>query len=290
MTWTKEEDAAVRAANSTAEAMQIALDGRTPNAIAQRWYKLRRESAVVAADPPAAPEILESPVIDVTFAATRPEDMAQAQRAMCEWAARKLDAVKAELADAGEALAEAAEAGWRTERFERAANKIGQRVTFYEKIKAALDAGYYIVPPFPIDIFTIRTDRRKPNARRTTNSWSRHAQQPRLLPVGAGRYVSDTPTIYQQTIPTAETGKDKDVTEYFAEAFRDVDFPFALARSEVMRATAAAMALKVFDQLGVLPARRATADPIVCGQILKPDYWRTPVTFFVAWWLDTRTL
>ena len=78
------------------------------------------------------------------------------------------------------------------------------------------------------------------------------------------------------------------MTEYWAKEFKDIDFPFKLAKPQIMEATAAAMALKVFDQIGCLPQFRAP-DPIICGQILKPKD-RQPVTFFIAWWLDTKTL
>ena len=83
---------------------------------------------------------------------------------------------------------------------------------------------------------------------------------------------------------------------YYADRFVDADFPFKLARAEIREATDKAMGLKVFDEVGVLPRTRK-ADPIVCGRVIdpsKPIYHRSSpregVTFFVAWWLDTRVL
>ena len=52
---------------------------------------------------------------------------------------------------------------------------------------------------------------------------------------------------------------------------------------------------KIFDRLGVLPRVRRP-DSVVCGEILFPNQtvhrWGQlkTVTFFVAWWLDTKTL
>lgn len=230
-----------------------------------------------------------SDALDITVFATKPHEMAAAQQAMIEWTVQKVREVQADLSDADASLQVAVASGWRIEALERIVNKAARMVTFYEKVHAALAAGYYIVPPFPIDIFTIRTDRRRPNAKRSTRRWDLHEQSARLLPVGQGRYVDHVPTVHQRTYKAADVGKKEDMTEYFAESFRDVTFPFALAKPQIMEATAAAMALKVFDQLGVLPSI-ARADPIVCGQILKPNIYKTPVTFFVAWWLDTKTL
>jgi hypothetical protein len=41
--------------------------------------------------------------------------------------------------------------------------------------------------------------------------------------------------------------------------------------------------------MGALPAARAP-DPIICGEILLPHRKGQAVTFFVSWWLDTKTL
>lgn len=226
--------------------------------------------------------------VDVTVFATKPHEMAAAQQALIGWAIERIAEARAEADDAGAGLDIAIKNGWSTGAFERIANRTARMVTFYEKIKTALDAGYYIVPPFPLDIFTIRTNRRTPNKKTTTYRWDQRLQSSQLLAVGDGRYISDEPVIYQRTL-TGAGPKGEDVKQFFAGEFRDVSFPFAMAKPQVMEATAAAMALKVFDQLGALPNSRG-ADPIICGQILKPNEWHTPVTFFIAWWLDTRTL
>lgn len=259
--------------------------------LASAPFPAHRELTVAGptAPPPAA--IPSHDALDITVFATKPHEMAAAQLAMIDWATSKVAEVRAELSDAQASLEIAVSSGWRIEALERIVNKAARMVTFYEKIKVALEAGYYIVPPFPIDIFTIRTDRKNPNKKLSTSRWERHLQAARMLPVGAGRYVSDSPTVYQRTFPAYGTGKNEgERTEYWAEQFRDVAFPFGMAKPQVMEATAAAMAMKVFDQLGVLPGTRKP-DPIICGQILKPGNYRpTPVTFFVAWWLDTKTL
>jgi hypothetical protein len=254
-------------------------------------YNHSRAAGLTLAPAPLPATVEAKPsrdVVDITVFATKPHEMVAAQSEMVLWAAGKVAEVKADLADAAAGFEIATANGWNTDAAGRLLNKATKMVTFYEKIEAALQSGYYIVPPFPIDVFTIRTNRKKPAKKDSTYRWDRHLQNAQLLPIGEGRYVSDAPTVFQRTYPAIEPGKQP-VTNYFAEEFRDVAFPFGLAKPQVMEATAAAMALKVFDRLGVLPATRKP-DPIICGQILKPDQYRTAVTFFVAWWLDTKTL
>lgn len=290
--WTGAEDTHVREhfPDGGAAACVPHLPGRTEAAITQRWYKIRNLPAAAAAEPDLQlPAIATAPVVDFTVIATRPSEMQDAQRQMCDWAAQKIAAVEIELAEAQQSYEAAMRAGWDARAFERAVNRIDRLLGYYRKLKAALDAGYYIVPPFPLDIFTIRTRRASPDRKTSTYRWDRRTQEAQILPPGEGRYVSDEPEIHQRTIPAADAGEKKDVTEYFAQEFRDFVFPFALAKPRVVEATAAAMALRVFDRLGALPQSRASADPIICGEILHPVS-RRPVTFFVAWWLDARTL
>lgn len=233
--------------------------------------------------------------MDFTVIAQSPKEMETAQRSLILWAARKIQMVKNELAEiyAQEKLAISHKwnaSGWRSQ-----ALKQERRAEFYRKIKMALEAGYYIVPPFPMDIFAIRTKRATPH-QYLGGSSDNHNQPAQVLPAGEGRYVDPRPL--RESFEDTETrqGKEVTVTKYFATEYQDVDFPFKLARAEIRDLTDKAMGLKVFDRMGVLPRVR-NPDPIVCGQILVPDkpFWRgsesrQAVNFFVAWWLDTKTL
>lgn len=74
----------------------------------------------------------------------------------------------------------------------------------------------------------------------------------------------------------------------------------AVARPEIMTATAEAMALRLFDQIGICDQnagqhrRRGKGDPLIIGQILmkasKYGDITKPVNFLIAWHLDLRTL
>lgn len=232
--------------------------------------------------------------MDFTVIAQSPKEMETAQRSLILWAARKIQMVKNELAEMREQQKLAIENNWNPAAWRAQVLKQEKRAEYYRKIKMALEAGYYIVPPFPMDIFAIRTKRTKPHEYRGTNS-DNHNQPAQILPPGDGRYVDPRPK--RDSFEDSETrgGKDVAVTKYFATEYQDVDFPFKLARAEIRSLTDKAMNLKIFDRMGVLPQVRSP-DPIVCGQVLlpgKPFYrWSEPpaINFFVAWWLDTKTL
>lgn len=233
---------------------------------------------------------------DFTVIATTPAGMIEAQQSLIGWADKKIASVQLELNEASEQLAIAVQRKWKQDAWKRQVKKHQSRIEFYEKIKAALNAGYYIVPPFPIDVFAIRTSKNLPKQMDTTYR-DNHDQEAQILAIGEGRYVDPKP-VRESYIDEISDGKggSKQITKYYATDFLEPDFPFKLARSEIRDATQAAMALGIFDRIGVLPRVRAP-DPLVCGQIIVPNQPRyysgdslKCVTFFVAWWLDTKTL
>jgi hypothetical protein len=246
--------------------------------------------------PVRVPTVVEDDM-DFTVVSSNPAQMEAAQRSLILWCARKIEHVKQALVDVQEQHEIAVNAGWKADAWERQIRRAERRIDFYRKIKTALEAGYYIVPPFPIEIFAIRTNRKTPDPKRGSREWgNEQAQEPRILPAGEGDYVARDPEVFYRDLPgppDKASGNPTTIKEYFAKHFLPVDFPFKLAKPAVLSETARAMALKVFDQMGVLPGTARTADPIVCGQILYPERAGLPrkaVTFFVAWWLDTRTL
>lgn len=247
------------------------------------------------------PTVVDEP-LDFTVIANSPAEMETAQRSLILWAARKIQSMKQEIQEAAEQLALHKKNKWSPSGWLRQIGKLERRAEFYRKIKMALEAGYYIVPPFPVDIFAIKVKRNKPEARDTTVQWVRpdhHAQPAEVLRSGEGRYVDPLPLVASYKETEERDGKQVVVKHHYATDYREVDFPFKLARAEIRQATDRAMDLGVFDQMGALPRRRVrNRDPIICGQILVPDQpssmrfseERQAVTFFVTWWLDTRML
>lgn len=237
--------------------------------------------------------------MDFTVIARSPKEMETAQRSLILWAARKIQMVKNEIAEAQTQFNLHKQNKWNVDGWRSQILKQERRAEFYRKIKMALEAGYYIVPPFPIDIFAIRTKRAKPHEYLGRNS-DNHNQPAQVLPAGEGRYVDPRPARDSYSDTETLSGEKKvEVTKYFATEYQEVDFPFKLARAEIRTLTDRAMGLKIFDRFGVLPRVR-NPDPIVCGQIIVPNQpayrvgrWSDDahvVNFFVAWWLDTRTL
>lgn len=235
---------------------------------------------------------------DFTVIATNPAAMQDAQQSLIVWADRKISDVVKELVDARNQRDVAKTRKWNPAGWAREVVKHEKRIEFYKKIKSALEAGYYIVPPFPIDVFAIRVKRNTPHQYDGTNS-DNHDQPTQILPVGDGRYVDPKPIRESYVEPEKKAdGSFREVTHFYATEYNPVDFPFKLARAEIRDATDKALSLKIFDRLGVLPRQRAP-DPIVCGEILLPNQpgyalsrFGQPksVMFFVAWWLDTKTL
>lgn len=241
---------------------------------------------------PAIVETILDTQDDFTVFANNPADMVGAQRSMILWCARKIQAVKKEMAEAQTNLDAAKAHKWSPAAWAKQVKLHAEKIEFYKKVKTALEAGYYIVPPFPVDTFAIRVkNNASPRGKWTTSNWrGAHEQKGHLLPAGEGKYVSPDPKIQVESLPRKmHDGSMKDVAHYRPSEFTVADFPFKLAKAEIMEATRAAMSLKVFDRMGALPAQRAP-DPIICGEILLPHRKGQAVTFFVSWWLDTKTL
>lgn len=243
-------------------------------------------------------ELAEATTPPATFLVARnPGEMQQAQEHLVVWADTKLKELRADLREMQAEIQSAKEHKWRVSGLSRQASKVRARLSFYEKVHEALAAGYAIIPEFPVSIFAIRVERDTSPSR--NESLSRNIpdgirdQEAGALPAGKGSYAS----------PKAEQGQKREDREdgkglswvkitQWAQAFRDVDIPMAMAKPILASALDRAMALKVFDELGICPeARRRNRDPMVVGRIvLREGYDRRRVCFLVAWYLDTRTL
>ena len=231
------------------------------------------------------------PEENLTLVALTPSDMPEQQRKLSAWCDRKIDQVERELATWIALQDEAVEGGFKHTGYTAGATRTAKRVDYYKKIKAAVDAGYLIVPNMPTITFAVRVKRAKPI--RKESNYQRTAAQAsaELLPAGEGRYVDEANHTESETYEAKDyQGQPTKKTRYFATAFdEDVDFPLQGVLPEVLRATSRAMALRLFDQLGVVQ-NSGGRDPIVVGQILDPRGGQRLTTFFVAWWLNTATL
>lgn len=229
---------------------------------------------------------------DMELVALTPSDLLAAQTNLVTWCDRKIKSIRTELSDLRENLRIAKESKWRTSGLSAAINRAEKRIHFYDKINAAVAAGYLIVPNFPIDVFAVRVKRAKPTETVRDSVWSRHEAAAELLPVGHGRYV-DNETIQrdESVTETLPTGGKKTTTRLIDTDFEDeIGFPVQAVKPVIMDATQRAMALRIFDQIGLVQNGRKRGDPIIVGRLLDPRGSERMVTFFVAWWLNTNTL
>ena len=229
---------------------------------------------------------------ELEVSAATPSEMLDCQQSLLEWVKTKIDLVKQEAAELKAAFEHAVKSKWKSNTLKRHAGLAVKRVEFYEKMQTALAAGYYIVPNFPVSVFAIRIDKEKPL--KLVSDWhgSTHQQATESLVQGEAEYKNPFPVIYERTLQKADPEKQqKGLKEYWAEAWKDVEFPVSMCKPHIMEAATRAMALKVFDDLGMLPKEKK-ADPMIIGRLRDPrsKYPERYVSFVIAWHLDTRTL
>jgi len=235
---------------------------------------------------------IETSPDDLTLVALTPADMVPAQRELVAWCERKVAAVKAELADLETNLELATEHGWKHASVAAAVTRTQRRIYYYEKMKTAVEAGYLIVPNFPINVFAVRVKRAK--QREATASY-RHREdyktaKAELLPAGEGRYVDDELfTRDESYTKDLGNGKTQEIGHFVSDKYDEVDFPVTLVKPAILQAAQRAMALRVFDEVGLV-ANSGGKDPIVVGRLLDPRGNGRCTTFFIAWWLDTASL
>lgn len=228
----------------------------------------------------------------VHLVARNPVEMQEARTGLIGWLTAKVASVSAEMQDYQESLEQAVKNKWSAKGLKKAISSAFYRREFYSKTLEAVEAGFTIVPEFPIDVFAIRVDRGSPEGPIRTSSWNKasaDAETCDILPAGAGGYVSPTPkTLHWKETRLDNQGKEIKINLVQPTALQAVEFPIRSARAEVMSATAEAMALKVFDEIGICPQTRK-ADPLIIGRILLPDSLKT-VNFLIAWHLNLNEL
>jgi hypothetical protein len=239
----------------------------------------------LATTDPAEPE-------NLALVALTPAEMPDQQAKLAAWCVKKLDAVQRELGTFRQLEEEAKAGGFRHASYSALVRKTEKRIVYYQKLQQAIAEGYLIVPNMPIDVFAVRVDTsRSPGYRETDYRRDRFATPPQRLPAGEGAYVDDHLVKRSGVREIVKDGKPEKKTFYFADEYdTDIDFPLRGVHPRVLEATSRAMALKLFDQLGVVQNQAIGRDPIVVGQLLDPRRNGRVTTFFVAWWLNTEDL
>lgn len=246
--------------------------------------------------------ILESSDLEnVGVTATGPAGLPHMQEAVLRWCRTKVARCRIEAEELRESVRIAELNDFKRTAFTNASKAADRQVVYYEKMLEALEAGYCIFPTTDVDLFAVRTKRRAPDCNRTEQSdWGRD-QGSRDIPAqaliqGEGEYVGDRAAVWSQTLLVEKEQHDKSKKLvprkfFYSKEFDDVEFPFEMRRPQIMRVTGEAMALKVFDEMGLLPARRGRggSDPIIVGRIIHPRT-KQRVSFLISWHIDTREL
>ncbi len=221
--------------------------------------------------------------------ATTPAQMQEAAGLTLSWVEKKIEGAKYELTLAQQTFNALQNAGLRTQPSQTQIKKANHRIGFYEKVRAALAAGYYIIPPFRVQAFAIRVPKgSRPRLERSDASWQRE-HKPRNLPPGEGFYVS--PDAARFTVGTEKRDEGKREVQIYenSDDWSGVDLPLIAHKPELIEAVQGALEARIFDALGIAPDYRSS-DPIIVGQIRHWRRYANPLTFFVAWWLDERDL
>lgn len=230
-----------------------------------------------------------SPIVnDLELTAMEPLEMVNAQQQLITWCDGKLVALRHESNDLLEAFEHAKKMKWKFSTLETQYKRSLKKVSYYEKIKSALLAGYYIVPNFPIQMFAIKT--KDKHVRGSANSyWGDFRQEAQELQIGQGEYKNPFPIVERHSAQHKD-GKEVSPARSFATDWDDVEFPVTMAKPNIMKATTRAMAMKIFDRIGVMPATK-NEDPVIIGQIFRKSGYSTKVvSFMIAWHLNTNVI
>jgi hypothetical protein len=225
--------------------------------------------------------------------AKNPGEMEVARRALTEALVVAKKSHEVDLKMAQENLAIAKKSKWRTAGLAAMVKRLELRVEFYEKGIEASEAGFYMVPNMEVDVFAIRTNRVRPKRNEVVGSWP-DIQASEKPPLGEGEYVSPHATV-ESKILDPEDPKRLNWKRWAGE-HQAVEFPFKLVEPAVLDATSQAMALKIFDDIGIIPFTKKTrpraGDPMVIGRIIGPGprWSRKMFLFVVAWFIDVNAL
>lgn len=233
---------------------------------------------------------------EIEVSAATPNEMAQSQDALIEWARRKVAVAQDESRELHDSYTHAIRLKYRSDVLKRHAALADKREQFYRKMLAALGAGYIIVPTFPVDVFAVRTDQESPRGVYVSSydyglnpNLGYLEQKPKPIAEGEGEYRNPFPAVWRNTFKEGETTK----RQYHATDWKEMEFPMNMAKPNIMEATDRAMMKKIFDEFGVLPGATKKVDPIIVGRIKVPcagAYTERVVTFLIAWHLNTKTI
>ena len=236
--------------------------------------------------------VIEQPV--TTMVATAPEQLPDLQVPLEGWAEKKLEEARAEYAELNEAAEVAKKQKWNTRALKNAAAKAMARCTFYDKVVAALKAGFMLFPPVPnADCIAVRTPASQVvEQERQTSDWDKPqplALRNQINSRGVGTYKNPNLgwTLWRQF----KDDKGNDRKEWhLITALKDAVFPLSMAKPEILVATNAAMEMKIFDEIRLFPSTRqemTKGDPCILGVVNSEN---RRLYFLISWRINQSDL
>lgn len=256
-------------------------------------------------------EIVKAEQQPVTyFAATNAEEMGKVKGGLLIWVEGRKRHAETDVDDLQSAVDHARKHKWATKTLEYQLGKVKKLKTYYDKVYAALEQGYVLIPAFPIDVFAIRTAKENPKRNDVTvkeynDARSNSAVHSELLPAGEGEYKSDEARRMQEFSYSRKEkeydGKEveKNYYNFYNEEFQDITFPMIAAKPDVMNATTQAMVLKIFDEIGISTKDAGEhsrnfrrGDPLIIGTIYGPGprWSRKQCHFLIAWHVNVEDI
>jgi len=256
----------------------------------------------------ASTEVVVHQAQEVTHVnAERIEDLPKIQGTLIDWVREKIERTKAEAKELWEAYQHALARKWKAGTLKKHWNLAVGRAEYYEKTLEALEAGYCLFPALQCEIFAVRTERDTPTYRHSWFRWNYHPdweEQAELLPTGTGEYVNPVPPKYSYEDERQE-GQAKVTGRSYStlSEFDKIAFPFSMSKAHIMDAVGKAMALKIFDEIGIIGDKvvnrtnaKRRADPIIVGRIIHPkreglaNGRERALNFLISWHIDTKDL
>jgi len=214
-----------------------------------------------------------------------PSELAVAQSTVRSWCAENIRRLLSQKREADQNVSQALSGHFNSKPFKANVRRCERRIDYYKKIGKAIKLGYMIVPNFDLDLFAVRTKAKRPQSKGSSCRWSSFQQDGQKLPVGEGRYVDNDPFIVTDELA------DNKCWRYPVEFDEEITFPANIIKPQIIKETQKAMGYKLFDQVGTAIGRRlGCGDPIVCGVVIDPTRIGKAVTFFIAWWLDSKDI
>jgi hypothetical protein len=214
-----------------------------------------------------------------------------AQASLLAYVESKLSEAKAALEESEAALDQAKAHKWNTVSLRAIVNRNRKEYISVEKIKAAVQAGYVIMPWLPGQAFAVRIEEEKAglpvNTVKDPSGWLRPGDnlanvQTTAPALGYGEYVSPRAKFAWYMREENKDGKIvKFLEEYGQDFISAIPFPANMAKPEIMSATEEAMARNIFDRICVFPGPRRRIDPIIYGEVSRPG--REALCFLIAW-------